>query len=112
VKALLRRYRPARDRWQFGPLTIDPKAYRVWVGGEEVAMTAKELELLIFLAGHPGQVFSREQIYDRVWGDFGDPRTVTVHINRIREKIEPDPARPQFIQTVRGLGYRFAGVAR
>lgn len=112
VKALLRRYRPTSGRWQFGPLTIDPKAYRVWRDGREVEMTAKELEVLIFLAAHPGQVFSREQIYDRVWGDYGDPRTVTVHIGRIREKIEPDPARPQFIQTVRGLGYRFAGVAR
>ncbi|BAD39675.1 response regulator transcription factor [Symbiobacterium thermophilum] len=112
VKALLRRYRPSAEQWRFGPLTIDPKGYRVWRDGREVAMTAKELELLIFLARHPGQVFSREQLYDRVWGDFGDPRTVTVHINRIREKIEADPSRPQFIQTVRGLGYRFTGVPR
>ncbi|MBP2017441.1 DNA-binding response OmpR family regulator [Symbiobacterium terraclitae] len=113
VKALLRRYRrePAAEQGvlTFGPLRIDARGYRVWRDGREVAMTAKELELLLFLARHPGQVFSREQLYDRVWGDFGDPRTVTVHINRIREKIEPDPARPRFIQTVRGIGYRFEG---
>ena len=116
VKALLRRYRrrPGAESGilDFGSLRIDPRGYRVWRDGREVPMTAKELELLLFLARHPGQVFSREQLYDRVWGDFGDPRTVTVHINRIREKVEPDPAAPRFIQTVRGIGYRFEGEPR
>jgi DNA-binding response OmpR family regulator len=113
VKAHLRRYRPASrtepDTLTFGPLRIDTRGCRVWAAGREVLLAAKELELLIFLARSPGQVFSRDLLYDRLWGDYGDPRTVTVHINRIREKIEPDPAEPRFIQTVRGLGYRFEG---
>lgn len=116
VKALLRRYRRPTAGGDgvldFGSLRIDARAYRVWRDGQEVPMTAKELELLLFLARNPGQVFSREQLYDRVWGDYGDPRTVTVHINRIREKIEPDPSAPRFIQTVRGVGYRFEGDSR
>ncbi len=112
VKALLRRYRPAASREEgdlltFGPLAIDAKGARVLLDGQEVQLAAREFELLCFLARHPGQVFSREQLYDRVWGDYGDERTVTVHINRLREKIEPNPAEPQFIRTVRGLGYRF-----
>lgn len=113
VKALLRRSRPAAgdraDALEFGPLRIDTRGYRVWVSGDKVTLAAKELELLIFFARHPGQVFSRDQLYDRVWGDYGDARTVTVHINRLREKIEPDPAAPRWIQTVRGIGYRFEG---
>jgi len=111
VKALLRRYRPAAlaggEELAFGPLLIDGKGARVQVDGQEVHLSAKEFELLLFMARHPGQLFSREQLYDRVWGDYGDDRTVTVHINRLREKIEPNPAEPQFIRTVRGLGYRF-----
>lgn len=111
VKAHLRRWRPAArpdsDVLTFGPLRIDTRGYRVWVADQEVPLAAKELELLIFLARHPGQVFSRDHLYERIWGNWGDPRTVTVHINRLREKMEPDPARPRFIQTVRGIGYRF-----
>jgi DNA-binding response OmpR family regulator len=113
IKAHLRRYRPAPrpdpDLLAFGALRIDARACRVHVGDREIPLAAKELELLIFLARHPGQVFSREQLYDRIWGDYGDDRTVTVHINRLRDKIEPDPATPRYIQTVRGLGYRFEG---
>ncbi|HWI66222.1 MAG TPA: response regulator transcription factor [Symbiobacteriaceae bacterium] len=108
VKAHLRRYRPAprndASDLQFGDLRIDTRGYRVWVGEREVTLAAKELELLIFMARHPGQVFSRDQLYDRVWGDYGDPRTVTVHINRLREKLDME-----VIQTVRGIGYRFEG---
>ena len=73
-------------------------------------MTNREFELLAFLAKHPGIVFSRERIFDRVWGldAAGDTATVMVHINRIREKIEPDPTQPIYIETVWGAGYRFA----
>lgn len=116
VKAHMRRYRPAPRPdgavLAFGDLRIDTRSYRVWTGDTEVALPAKELELLVFLARHPEQVFSRDQLYDQVWGDFGDPRTVTVHINRLREKIELDPQAPRYIQTVRGIGYRFGGVGR
>lgn len=108
VKAHLRRYRPApreeSERLTFGSLEIDPRAGRVLWNGQELALAAKEFELLLFLARNPGRLFSRQQLYDRVWGDYGDDRTVTVHINRLREKIEP-----QLIRTVRGLGYRFEG---
>lgn len=112
VKAHLRRYmaaQPAGDRLTFGPLQIDTLGARVLLNGRELTLAAKEFELLLFLARNPGQLFSRQQLYDRVWGDFGDDRTVTVHINRLREKIEEDPANPRFIRTVRGLGYRFEG---
>lgn len=108
VKAHLRRYRPAPRAdaavLEFGALRIDTRGYRVWQGAAEVQLAAKEIELLLFLARNPGQVFSRDQLYDKLWGDFGDPRTVTVHINRLREKIDP-----RYIQTVRGVGYRFEG---
>jgi len=107
VKAHLRRYRPAAPQGEllaFGSLRIDPRGCRVWEANAEVTLAAKEFELLLFMARHPGQVFSREQLYDQVWGDYGDVRTVTVHVGRIREKIDPDR-----IQTVRGLGYRFDG---
>lgn len=111
VKAHLRRYRPApraaSERLTFGSLEIDPGAGRVLRDGQEVALAAKEFELLLFLARHPGRLFNREQLYDRVWGDYGDDRTVTVHINRLREKIGP-----RLIRTVRGLGYRFEGEGR
>jgi DNA-binding response OmpR family regulator len=74
-------------------------------------LTAKEFDLLWFLARHPQQVFTREQLLDGVWGyEFtGDASTVTVHIRRLREKIESDPGKPRFIQTVWGVGYRFEG---
>lgn len=74
------------------------------------AQTNREFTLLVFLAKHPGIVFSREHIFDKVWGldAIGDTATVVVHINRIRKKIEPDPANPMYIETVWGVGYRFA----
>jgi DNA-binding response OmpR family regulator len=74
-----------------------------------VALTAKEFDLLYFLASHTGQVFTRDQLMDDVW-DYafpGEPSTVTVHVRRLREKIEPDPLRPRFIKTVWGVGYKF-----
>jgi DNA-binding response OmpR family regulator len=114
VKALLRRYRrgeviPA-PRLSFGRLEIDIGAREVFVDGAPVSLTPKEFDLLLFLAEHPRQVFTREQLFDRIWGDFGDLHTVTVHVARLREKIEADPSRPTYITTVWGVGYRFEGV--
>ncbi len=94
-----------------GPLHLDPAAHRATLDGAEIGLTAREFDLLWFLASHPQQVFTRDQLLDSVWGyDFyGDPSTVTVHIRRLREKIEPDPGQPQRIVTVWGVGYRFEG---
>ena len=77
--------------------------------GESVILTAREFDLLWLFARHPQQVFTREQLLDQVWGYefYGDESTVTVHIRRLREKIEPDPAQPAYIQTVWGVGYKF-----
>ena len=79
--------------------------------GREVELKNREYELLCFLMLHLDMVFSREELYERIWGleAMGDNATVAVHINRIREKIEPDPSRPRYIQTVWGAGYRFKG---
>ena len=115
VKAVLRRATenvpPAGQTLEFHGLRIDPAAHTVWVNEVAVTLTAKEFELVAFFARHPRQVFSRTQLLDRVWGyDFsGDPSTVTVHIRRLREKIEPDPAQPRYIVTVWGAGYKFEG---
>lgn len=91
-------------------LTIDEASRRVFVNNNEVYLTAKEFELLTFLAKHPNRVFSKEELFELIWGlDLaGDITTVTVHIRKIRGKIEIDPANPQFIETVWGAGYRFA----
>lgn len=92
-----------------GDLEIYVDKHRVYVKGEEIALTNREFELLVFLAKYPGLVFSRDRLFERVWGldAEGDTATVMVHINRIREKIEPDPAKPIYIETVWGAGYRF-----
>ena len=92
-----------------GDLEIYVDKHRVYVKGEEISLTNREFELLVFLAKHPGLVFSRDRLFERVWGldAEGDTATVMVHINRIREKIEPDPAKPIYIETVWGAGYRF-----
>jgi len=97
------------DVLKVGELEIHLKKHRVFSQGKEAFLTNREFELLAFLAKHPGIVFSRERIFDRVWGldAAGDTATVMVHINRIREKIEPDPAKPMYIETVWGAGYRF-----
>ena len=79
--------------------------------GQVVAFPAKEFELLRLFAEHPRQVFTREQLFERLWGDYGDRHTVTVHVGRIRDKIEVDPTRPRYVVTVWGVGYRFEGSA-
>jgi DNA-binding response OmpR family regulator len=82
------------------------------VEGVAVPFAAREFELLAFLAEHPRQVFTREHLFERFWGTIGDRHTVTVHVGRIREKIEADPDAPRYIVTVWGVGYRFEGVRR
>lgn len=89
-------------------LHINKAARRVMINGREVGLTSKEYDLLLLLAANPDRVFSKDELFDRVWGmdALGDPATLTVHIRKIREKIEPDPSNPQYIETVWGVGYR------
>jgi two-component system, OmpR family, response regulator ResD len=114
VRAVLRRTsKDEKDQpdtlVNYSYLTIDPKTRLVNALGREIVLTAKEFELLYHLARHPRQVFSRDQLLNNIWGlsDYIDPSTVTVHIRRLREKIEGDPARPAHLQTVWGVGYKF-----
>jgi DNA-binding response OmpR family regulator len=112
VDAVLRRVEtsPAhQDVIECSDLRIDPAARRVQVAGEEVQLTQREFDVLLFLARHPGQVFSRNQLMEAVWqySFYTDTSTVTVHIRRLRAKIEADPAQPRHIETVWGVGYRF-----
>lgn len=114
VKAHITRYEHAaghkkEDSIQSEDLCIYPAAYRVTERGEEINLTRREFELLLFLAQNAGIVFSRETLFERVWGEeaMGNSATVMVHIGRIREKIEPDPSHPIYIETVWGAGYRF-----
>jgi DNA-binding response OmpR family regulator len=91
-----------------GDLRLDPVGRHVTVRGEPVALTALEFDLLAFLMAHPGRVFRREELLEAVWNySFGDTSTVTVHIRRLREKVERDPSSPTMVQTVWGVGYRF-----
>ena len=111
IRALLRRARsadPEMTTMTFGDLEISPDEGLVTLGGEEVHLTKTEFRLLVELASSPGRVFSREQLLERVWeyGYFGDGRLVDVHVRRLRTKIEPDPAEPRYVVTVRGLGYK------
>jgi two-component system response regulator ResD len=112
VDAVLRRAAGERGQAElldFGQLVIDPPARSVVIAGSEIELTQREFDLLLFFARNPGQVFTRDQLMDRVWdlSFYTDTTTVTVHIRRLRAKIEPDPAEPQWIQTVWGVGYRF-----
>lgn len=115
VKAHLQRYqqltgkKSAANVLQRGALTIDKDGHRVFLDGKEVPMPNKEFALLLFLAENPGVVFSKETLFERIWGEdsLGDTATVSVHVNRIREKIEPSTAKPTYIETVWGVGYRF-----
>ena len=96
------------DAITIGDMKILPRSWKVYKGAEEIRLPNREFELLKFLAENPNLVFSKEQLFEKIWGyDYvGDSATVTVHINRIREKIEEDPSKPQIIETVWGAGYR------
>ncbi len=117
VRAVLRRTRPTmaagavgeEPALEFDGIRIEPTTHTVLVDGTPRSLTAKEFDLLLMLARHPRQVFSRDQLLDRVWGvsEYVDPGTVTVHVRRLREKIEADPSQPRFILTVWGVGYKF-----
>jgi DNA-binding response OmpR family regulator len=117
VGSVLRRARSstqpvAAEVLRDGDLEVDVAARRALQGGRELALTVRELELLIFLLRHPGQAFDRAELLEKVWGwTFGDHSTVTVHVRRLREKVEADPARPRRIATVWGVGYRYDPVA-
>lgn len=93
----------------YGGLEINTASHQVFVNGRETKMTTKEYELLLHLAAHPNQVFSKQQLYDTIWGEefYGDTATVAVHVQKIRKKIEKDPANPSYIETLWGIGYRF-----
>ncbi|QIN78361.1 response regulator [Rubrobacter marinus] len=116
VRAHLRRRRLSskapeeQRRLEFPGLMLDLLRRQVTVEGNPVELTAKEFDVLALLAGHPGRVYGREQIMRHLWdGDFfGEPRAADVHVQHIRGKIEPDPKNPRYVQTVRGVGYRFA----
>jgi two-component system response regulator RegX3 len=92
-----------------GPVSIDVDRHAVSIGGENISLPLKEFELLEFLVRNSGRVLTRTQLIDRVWGSdyFGDTKTLDVHVKRLRAKIEKDPANPTYIQTIRGLGYKF-----
>ncbi|MBP2650807.1 MAG: two component transcriptional regulator, winged helix family [Firmicutes bacterium] len=116
VKSNLAQYQRLKDNGKempgeinIGPICIHTKSHRVYVTGRERELKNKEYELLLFLVTNADIVFDRETLYERIWGidALGDNATVTVHINRLREKIEEDPANPRYIQTVWGIGYRF-----
>ena len=116
VKAHLAQYerlvgagRPENDIIEIRGLKIDKTARRVWVDGQEKQFTTKEFDLLTFLAENPNHVFTKEELFRKVWNmdSVGDIATVTVHIKKIREKIEYDTSNPQYIETIWGVGYRF-----
>jgi two-component system response regulator ResD len=112
VAAVLRRVSPPADEEppiEHGPLRIEPATRRVTLEGEEIALTQREFDLLAYLAARPGRVFSRDQLMEAVWEYpfFTDTSTVTVHVRRLRAKLDDDPAEPRFIETVWGVGYRF-----
>ncbi len=116
VKAHMARYErlvgsniPANEVIEIRGLKIDKTARRVWVNGEEKSFTTKEFDLLTFLAQNPNHVFTKEELFKKIWDmdSIGDIATVTVHIKKIREKIEMNTAKPQYIETIWGVGYRF-----
>ena len=116
VKAHLARYqrlvsnsKPENEIIEVRGIRIDKTARRVWVNGEEKNFTTKEFDLLTFLAENPNHVFTKEELFREIWGmeSLGDIATVTVHIKKIREKIEYNTAKPQYIETIWGVGYRF-----
>jgi DNA-binding response OmpR family regulator len=113
VRSVLRRAEPAvptAEQITFGDLEVVPATREVRKAGRPLQLTAKEFDVLHFLASHPRHVFSRDQLMSRVWGYSAahDTGTVTVHVRRLREKIEDEPSNPRFLQTVWGVGYRFS----
>jgi phosphate regulon transcriptional regulator PhoB len=115
VRAVLRRSERGTEEdlpesFTFGGLHVDGGSCRVTLDGRPVELSSREFKLLRFLIGHPGRVYSRDQLLDRVWGDgsFVEPRTVDVHVSRLRTAIEQDRENPRYILTVRGTGYKFA----
>jgi DNA-binding response OmpR family regulator len=114
VKAVLRRSieKPAVEKiLKAGELKIDRERYTVSLKGKPVKLSAKEFKLLLFLAERKGKVFNRQQLLDAIWSEeaFVEPRTVDVHVRRLRAHIEEDPANPRYIKTMRGIGYFFDG---
>ncbi|WP_312561315.1 response regulator transcription factor [Anaerospora sp.] len=115
IKAHIKRYERLRGHMkayevlQYKGLEIDTASHKIFVNAKEVQLTTKEYELLLFLASNPNIVFSKERIFDTIWSDeyCGDTATVAVHIQKIRKKIERDPANPEYIETLWGAGYRF-----
>ena len=112
VESVLRRAgdrgSPTHGSLEDGDLVVDLGRHEVLRSGQVVALTAREYDLLCFLLAHPGVAFSREELLQQVWGwSFGDHSTVTVHVRRLREKVEPDPTRPERLVTVWGVGYRW-----
>jgi DNA-binding response OmpR family regulator len=112
VRSVLRRTRPGppSTRVAYGDLIIDGATREVAVGGDLIELTPKEFDLIAYLAANPRQVFSRGQLLEQVWdssSDYQDPSTVTVHIRRLRQKIEDDASHPRWLQTVWGVGYKF-----
>lgn len=116
VKAHLARYErlrggrvPQKEEVLIRGLRIDKVSRRVYVNEKEVQLTAKEFDLLTFLSSHPNRVFSKEHLFEQIWGydSAGDISTVTVHVRKLREKVEMDPSNPQYIETIWGAGYRF-----
>ena len=113
IKAVLRRGQELEELMpatlESGPVRMDVERHVVTVNGEHIALPLKEFELLEMLLRNSGRVLTRAQLIDRVWGSdyVGDTKTLDVHVKRLRAKVEPDPASPQFIVTVRGLGYKF-----
>jgi DNA-binding response OmpR family regulator len=113
VGSVLRRARSARPTPQLPPITddgllVDAAARRAVLDGQELALTVREFDLLAFLIQHPGRAFTRSELLEQVWGwTFGDHSTVTVHVRRLREKVEADPTVPRRIATVWGVGYRY-----
>ncbi|MFE0548095.1 response regulator transcription factor [Streptomyces pilosus] len=116
VESVLRRTRrapaAASGLLRAAGLSLDPASRRATKHGDELALTVREFDLLVFFLGHPGQAYGRDELMREVWGwDFGDLSTVTVHVRRLRGKVEDDPARPRLIRTVWGVGYRFEATA-
>jgi DNA-binding response OmpR family regulator len=116
VRAHLERYERLAGRADAavissGDLTIDTERKAVLLGGQPVALTATEYDILLILAQHPGTVFSKEQLFEKIRGEgfYGETSAITVHVRRLREKIEENPSEPKRIETVWGMGYRFAG---